>query len=178
MLSLFKTFVATNRPKLDIDKVATGETWFGPDALENDLVDGLVTVDELLMTRVADGAEVFSLAYKQAKSPLAALSGAGASAAAAASVAGGGGGWRSLALALLTRTLAPGGAIAAASGSLLSEQSLLDGLGPAEASQQATARVEREVLASRLSGEAEPMVRWNGSPMGGEPDGAGDSWHL
>lgn len=58
MLALFKGFVHKNRPSLDIDKVATGETWIGPDALANGLVDGLITVDELLTDEVDQGAEV------------------------------------------------------------------------------------------------------------------------
>ena len=33
VLILFKDFVAENRPALDIENVATGETWFGKDAL-------------------------------------------------------------------------------------------------------------------------------------------------
>ena len=41
MLKLFKGFVAQNRPSLDIDKIATGETWFGPDALERNMADPL-----------------------------------------------------------------------------------------------------------------------------------------
>ena len=43
MLLLFKGFVKQNRPNLDIEKVATGETWFGPDALKEGLVDELVS---------------------------------------------------------------------------------------------------------------------------------------
>lgn len=34
---LFRDFVAKNRPQLDIEAVATGETWFGTDALERNL---------------------------------------------------------------------------------------------------------------------------------------------
>ncbi|KYK93433.1 protease SohB, partial [Aggregatibacter actinomycetemcomitans] len=36
---LFKQFVAQNRPHLDLDKVATGEHWFGQQALNLNLVD-------------------------------------------------------------------------------------------------------------------------------------------
>ena len=32
-----------NRPSLDIDKVATGETWFGQDALDRNLCDEIRT---------------------------------------------------------------------------------------------------------------------------------------
>jgi signal peptide peptidase SppA len=48
VLKLFADFVGENRPQLDIANVATGETWLGPDALENKLVDGLSTVDEVI----------------------------------------------------------------------------------------------------------------------------------
>jgi ClpP class serine protease len=37
VFNLFRDFVAQNRPQLNIDKVATGETWFGTSALELNL---------------------------------------------------------------------------------------------------------------------------------------------
>ena len=52
VLSLFKKFVATNRPQVDIDEIATGETWLGPDALERNMVDELATVDDVLLSHV------------------------------------------------------------------------------------------------------------------------------
>ncbi|MCM2679756.1 protease SohB [Echinimonas agarilytica] len=45
---LFKDFVQRYRPELDLAKVATGEHWFGAQALELGLVDELATSDELL----------------------------------------------------------------------------------------------------------------------------------
>jgi serine protease SohB len=59
---LFKNFVATYRPKLDINKVATGEVWLGINALENMLVDELKTSDEYLVSRAKD-ADLFHLQY-------------------------------------------------------------------------------------------------------------------
>lgn len=47
--ALFKGFVKSRRPHLDIDKVATGEHWPGSKALELGLVDQLVTSDDYLM---------------------------------------------------------------------------------------------------------------------------------
>jgi len=47
--TLFKDHVATNRPQLDMDKVATGETWYGEQALERGLVDELLTSDDYLL---------------------------------------------------------------------------------------------------------------------------------
>lgn len=46
---LFRDFVSDNRPKLDIDKVSTGEHWYGKQALDLALVDELKTSDEYLI---------------------------------------------------------------------------------------------------------------------------------
>lgn len=46
---LFKHFVEKYRPQLNIDKVATGEHWYGQDALDLNLVDKLETSDEYLL---------------------------------------------------------------------------------------------------------------------------------
>lgn len=46
---LFRDFVTENRPKLDIEKVSTGEHWYGKQALELNLVDELITSDEFLI---------------------------------------------------------------------------------------------------------------------------------
>lgn len=46
---LFKDFVARYRPRLDVEKVATGEYWYGSRALELGLVDGLKTSDDYLL---------------------------------------------------------------------------------------------------------------------------------
>jgi len=48
---LFKDFVRDNRRGLDLDKVATGEHWFGLQAKELGLVDEIMTSDELLQQR-------------------------------------------------------------------------------------------------------------------------------
>nr|WP_024968197.1 protease SohB [Pantoea sp. IMH] len=50
---LFKTFVHQMRPSLDIDSVATGEHWFGTQALENGLVDAIGTSDDLIIDQLA-----------------------------------------------------------------------------------------------------------------------------
>lgn len=49
--TLFKDFVRDNRRGLDLDKVATGEHWFGTQAKELGLVDEIMTSDELLQQR-------------------------------------------------------------------------------------------------------------------------------
>lgn len=63
---LFKAFVAENRPGLDIDKVATGEIWYGSDALREGLVDAVETSDAWIQARLADW-DVFQVAYVERK---------------------------------------------------------------------------------------------------------------
>ena len=46
---LFKHFVEKYRPQLNVEKVATGEHWYGQDALDLNLVDKLQTSDEYLL---------------------------------------------------------------------------------------------------------------------------------
>lgn len=64
---LFKEFVSQYRPQLDIDKVATGEIWFGKRALEQQLVDELTTSDDYLM-KACEEADVFRVRYEVKKS--------------------------------------------------------------------------------------------------------------
>lgn len=63
----FKSFVESNRPELDIQVVATGETWSGDRAVENKLVDSLITSDEYLVAACED-ADVFKVSYEEKKS--------------------------------------------------------------------------------------------------------------
>ena len=60
---LFKDFVKTQRPVLDVDKVATGEYWLAKRGLELGLVDALSTSDDYLLSRVKD-ANVFQVTFK------------------------------------------------------------------------------------------------------------------
>lgn len=64
---LFKNFVASYRPQLQIDEVATGEVWLGMAAKDKLLVDELKTSDEYLADK-AKTAEVFHLHYAERKS--------------------------------------------------------------------------------------------------------------
>ncbi|HJH10036.1 MAG TPA: protease SohB [Psychrobacter pasteurii] len=49
---LFKHFVTTYRPKLDLAKVANGDHWYGEDALKLNLVDELSTSDAYLLQQM------------------------------------------------------------------------------------------------------------------------------
>jgi len=64
---LFKEFVAQARPLIDIDKVATGEVWFGKRAIEHKLVDELNTSDDFLMN-ACQTADVYQVRYELRKS--------------------------------------------------------------------------------------------------------------
>jgi serine protease SohB len=61
---LFKQQVRHYRPQVDIDRVATGEHWYGTQALALKLVDEIKTSDDLLLEAVKDF-DLFQLTYKR-----------------------------------------------------------------------------------------------------------------
>ena len=65
--TLFKRYVAEYRPSLPIDKVATGEHWFGRRAQELRLVDEIKTSDDYLLARSRE-AELYAVHYKPHRS--------------------------------------------------------------------------------------------------------------
>ena len=65
---LFKGAVSKYRPDLDLDKIATGEHWYGTRAMELGLVDEIRTSDELL-AELAKEWDLYRVAYK-IKQPL------------------------------------------------------------------------------------------------------------
>ncbi len=50
---LFKEYVAEHRPEMDIDALATGEIWYGSEALEQKLTDSVGTSEAYLVERMA-----------------------------------------------------------------------------------------------------------------------------
>ena len=64
---LFKNFVGSQRPVLDMDEVAKGEHWYGSQALKLKLVDQLTTSDDYLMAKIKDN-DVYSIKYEAHKS--------------------------------------------------------------------------------------------------------------
>lgn len=46
---LFKAHIRAARPKLDVEKIATGETWYGTQAVANGLIDAVGTSDDYLL---------------------------------------------------------------------------------------------------------------------------------
>ncbi len=63
---LFKQFVHDMRPSLDIDQVATGEHWYGSQALEKGLIDTIGTSDDLIIAEM-DKFEVIGVHYTRRK---------------------------------------------------------------------------------------------------------------
>jgi serine protease SohB len=63
---LFKQHVAQHRPQLDIDNIATGEVWYGSQALQNHLIDTVQTSDEFLLAQRHD-CDLFHIEYVQKK---------------------------------------------------------------------------------------------------------------
>lgn len=66
--ALFKAAIGRYRPDLDLEKVATGEHWYGTRALELGLADEIKTSDELLTGITADR-DIYQLSFK-IKQPL------------------------------------------------------------------------------------------------------------
>ena len=66
--ALFKDAVAKYRPALDLEKIATGEHWYGTRALDLGLTDELLTSDELLASKAAER-DLYLVSYK-IKQPL------------------------------------------------------------------------------------------------------------
>ncbi|OGT07879.1 MAG: hypothetical protein A2V89_01015 [Gammaproteobacteria bacterium RBG_16_37_9] len=64
---LFKDFIIANRPTVDIDLLATGETWYGTKAKEMRLIDDIITSDDYLLA-ANDKANIFKVKYTIKKS--------------------------------------------------------------------------------------------------------------
>ena len=61
---LFKHFVNTYRPALEVAKVATGEHWYGEDALKLNLIDSLQTSDSYIL-ECMENSDVYALHSRQ-----------------------------------------------------------------------------------------------------------------
>lgn len=64
---IFKQWVKDHRPSVDIEKVATGETWVGMQAKERYLVDEIRTSDECIVT-ACESSDVYEVEYEIHKS--------------------------------------------------------------------------------------------------------------
>lgn len=64
--ALFKEFVRDNRAQVDLDRIATGEHWYGKRALDLQLVDELMTSDDYLSNAARD-ADIYRIKYQRKK---------------------------------------------------------------------------------------------------------------
>lgn len=74
---LFKSFVKNMRPQLDVDAVATGEHWYGSQAIEKGLIDEISTSDDVLLNRMQQFTAV-NIRYIERKKMVQRLTGAAA----------------------------------------------------------------------------------------------------
>lgn len=63
---LFKQFVGAHRPQLDIDKIATGEHWYGTQAIDLELIDIIQTSDDYLLEHL-DTKHIVQVRYQKNK---------------------------------------------------------------------------------------------------------------
>ncbi|MGW8368463.1 MAG: protease SohB [Gammaproteobacteria bacterium] len=63
---LFQEQIKVQRPDIDLERVATGEHWYGKQALELNLIDEIGTSDDYLL-QAAERADVYRLRYKRRK---------------------------------------------------------------------------------------------------------------
>lgn len=62
MHTIFKSWVKQHRPAVEIDSIATGETWVGLQALERNMIDAVMTSDECIVS-ACENADVFAVSY-------------------------------------------------------------------------------------------------------------------
>lgn len=62
--NLFKEHINTHRPQIDIDAVATGETWYGQQAINNQLADEIMTSDDFILA-ATETMDVYKLSIEQ-----------------------------------------------------------------------------------------------------------------
>jgi serine protease SohB len=67
--TLFKEFVAEHRPQVELEKIATGEAWYGKRAIDLALIDELMTSDEYLL-KASQHAKVFEVKFKRPQKPI------------------------------------------------------------------------------------------------------------
>jgi serine protease SohB len=63
---LFKNFIKNERNCVDIEKVATGEYWYGKNALDLNLIDEIITSDEYILS-AKDKFDIIRIQYKPLK---------------------------------------------------------------------------------------------------------------
>ncbi len=75
---LFKSHVAKHRKELDVSEVATGEVWYGSEALDKKLIDRLGTSEEYLFKAVNNDIDIYHVKWEAKKKGLLGKLGKGA----------------------------------------------------------------------------------------------------
>lgn len=60
--NLFKHFIIKYRQNVDIEKIATGEHWYGMEALELNLIDDITTSDDYLLEK-SESCDIYEVEY-------------------------------------------------------------------------------------------------------------------
>ncbi len=63
---LFKDFIKENRTEVDIERIATGEHWYGKQALDLGLIDAIMTSDDYL-SAATENANIYAIEYVRKK---------------------------------------------------------------------------------------------------------------
>lgn len=63
---MFKDFIGNYRPDVDLEKVATGEHWYGQQAIDLGLIDEVSTSDDVIM-KLAEDKTVIKIRYQLKK---------------------------------------------------------------------------------------------------------------
>lgn len=63
-LTLFKEHIKQYRPQVDVEKIATGETWYSTEAQKYNLIDEVSTYDDYLNEKIISH-DVFKVEYKK-----------------------------------------------------------------------------------------------------------------
>lgn len=65
---LFQAFIKEYRPQLDMSQVATGEYWYGSQALDLKLVDELITAEDWLLKAHQQQQKLYQVSFKRKRS--------------------------------------------------------------------------------------------------------------
>lgn len=64
---LFKRFILQFRPQLDLQTVATGEYWYGDQAIRLGLIDKIQTSDDYVLEKMKDKKNIFEISFEKKK---------------------------------------------------------------------------------------------------------------
>lgn len=66
--TLFKSFIHQFRPQLNLQLIATGEYWYGEQAIALGLIDKIQTSDDYVLEKIKEKKNIFEITYERRKS--------------------------------------------------------------------------------------------------------------